>query len=740
MPKSHKLLVALNFLLPLAAIAILWGPVYLVFQGPPRLMPFTGNPGASVLLAEDAQRSLESVMSGSPFFASPASPEAFIQVADDLLAGKINFTPLDPHFTAPERATLQLPFDAELLTLGTSSWQLPYAGFSIPAVLLRAHDATGHDVYLAAARDFMRGWWAFERGNLTTGDFTWNDHAVASRALVIGHFWLRYRNSALYDEAHANDIRALAEQTARLLAEERLYTYRTNHGFMQNTGLAKLALIFPDLPGMDSYKALAFSRMQEQLGYLFGADGVVLEHSPGYHAFGIGLLDDMLALLAADGQPAPASLVALRAQALGFLDHILRPDGSLPRIGDTHPDDILLLAGQNAGPPLSGAQANAPAPALYPQSGYAVHKVETGQSLGAPSQLAVFWGYVPYMGHVHANEMSLHLWAAGNDWWTASGYWPYSRDDRSEAICWSGSNAPHLANEPCPGGARTTTVLGSAHDGAQFALELGRSGPDGLQIRRQIISVGGSLLLTLDSFQDRTSRPARIVWRTDPDSTLLDAREGFFRLRAPDAATDLSVQFLSSSRTAVANVHADPQSTIGWVVEGAVRPAHAFVQKLDSKASWALNVSVIEPASKPRFEGTAEMIGWSGPESWAIKVPLDGQARIVERSGAQILVHDAGGQPISRLALAPVPEEGQVDEKSRAAFKAAQNRYGKPFDPFIEYRIRMTWVLLGLGALHFACLFGLRYFPPRLQKIGVVLPVIAWPSLVLWLMTVYFTK
>lgn len=740
MPKSHKLLVALALLLPFAAIASLWGPVYLTFQGAPRLLPLDTRPAGGGLLAAEAQQSLASVMSGAPFHASKAEPEAFVRVADDLLAGKIDFSPLDPHFSHPEGRRLRLPFDAELVSLGDSSWQLTYAGFSVPAVLLRAYDATGREAYLAAARDFMRGWWAFERTNLITGDFTWNDHAVASRALVIGHFWHRYRNSALFDAADAQDIRALVRQTARLLAEERLYTYRTNHGFMQNTGLAKLALTFPDLPGMQDYKALAFSRMQEQLGYLFGADAVVLEHSPGYHAFGIGLLDDMIALLAADGQTTPAALVSLRAQALDFLDHILRPDGTLPRIGDTHPDDIMLLAGHEAALPLPGAQAGSGRSAVYPLSGYAVHEAEGGPVSGAPSQLAVFWGYVPYMGHAHANEMSLHLWAAGNDWWTASGYWPYSRDDRSAAICWSGSNAPHLVNEACPGAARTARVLGSTRDGAQFALDLGRDGPDGLKIRRQILSLGADLLLTLDSFEDRASRPARIVWRTDPDSRLLDARDGFFRLRSPDAATDLAVQFLASPQTTLESVRADPGSTIGWAVEGLVRPAHAFVQHLPSRASWALNVSVIEPAQKPRFGGAAAMTRWSGPESWSIRVPLDGQARIVERTGADILVRDAGGQPLSRLTLAPVPENEQIDSKSHAAFKAAQARYGKRFDPYTTYRIRMTGVLLALGALHFLYLFGLRYVPPQARKIGFALPFIAWPGAVLWLMTVYFAQ
>lgn len=672
-----------------------------------------------------------------PFYVSEAAPDAFTRVADDLMAGKLDFSPVDPHFSYPDRRELHLPFDDDLTTQGNTSWQLFYSGFGVPAVLLKAYKTTGNTAYLAATRDFLLGWHDYERTTIAGGVFTWNDHSVASRGLVTADFWYNYRNSPLFNPDEAEDIVALAEQTARLLAEKRLYTYRTNHGFMQNTALAKLALTFPQSPGMQDYKTLAFARMYEQLDYLFSPDGVVEEHSPGYHAFGIGLLDDMVALIEADKQPVPASLVDLRAKAHAFLDHIVRPDGSLPRIGDTHMNDAFLAGeGYSAAAPEKGLEKSA----LYGRSGYAVHEVEKASQTGLPTQLSAFWGYVPYMGHIHANEMSLHLWAGGNDWWTASGYWPYSRNDRIKATCWSSSNAPHLLDEPCPAPARTTQVLGTAHTSDAYALDMSRSTADGFKARRQIVSLGGDVVLTLDSFEDAGPRTAQIVWRTDPKSELTGDQLNFVRLHAASTPAGLAAEFLSSPEAKIKTVRADPDSTLGWAVDGTVKAAHTVVQNLPSNGSWALNVSVVEAGKAPRFEGGAQMVRWSGPEDWQVRLPLDGQARMIERAGSELLVHASTSQPAARLTLTPAPEAAQKNEHSLAAFEAAGQRYGKRFDPFVKYRVRLTWVLAALGVLHVAFLLGLRYAPSRLRMAGLWMPIIAWPALMVWVMAFYLAK
>lgn len=735
--KFNRLIVFVNLLLPLAALAILWAPVYLIFQGPPQVPLFKPTPAVSDVPVEAQLGPLKMVTSGAPFFASEVAPQSFVQAADALLAGKIDFTALDANFSYPEQRSFRPPFDADLVNSGNSSWQLFYAGFGLPAVYLKAYQTSENLAYLEATRDFLLGWHQYEASQLTPGPFIWNDHAVASRGLLTADFWYQYRNSPLFNQDDAQAIIALARQTARLLAHERLYTYRTNHGTMQNTALAKLALTFPHVPEMSDYKALAFARMHEQLDFLFSEDGVVQEHSPGYHAFGIALLDDMVALLEADRQPVPGSLMTLRARAHAFLDHIARPDGSLPRIGDTHANDAALAgAGHSVSAPTHGAAKSA----LYGQSGFAVHEVMESRLASVPTQLAVFWGYVPYMGHIHANEMSLHLWAGGTDWWTASGYWPYSRDDRAEAICWSSSNAPHLLDEPCPPAERDTRVLGVAHASDTYALDLSRSTPDGFTARRQILSVTGDLVLTLDSFEDTSPRTAQIVWRSDPKSELAEHRNNFVRLQTAQQTVGLAAAFLSSAQAQIDAVHRDPDSTLGWVMDGAVRPAHTLVQTLPSNGSWALNVSAIEADRVPRFNGDAQMVSWSGPEDWHIRLMLDGQGMTIQRTGPELKIQHPQGQLAKRLTLSPAHDGAQGRERSLAAFQAVKQRYGTPFNPFTPYRVRLTWVLAALGAVHFAFLLGLKYCPRPIRTAGLWAPVIAWPLLMAWIMYFYLVQ
>ena len=734
MLKLRTLLLALNLTLPLAAIGVLWAPVHLIFKGPPQLASIGQAPGIPELPETAALKHLRTVMSGAPFVSSEIAPASFIRVADDLLAGKVNLIPLENNFSHPERRTIQLPFDSDLTTQGNSSWQLFYAGFGVPQVLLKAHEATGKSTYLAATRDFILGWHRFERKALGGSIYIWNDHAIASRALVLTDFWYRYRDSSLFDPAQAEEIIALADQTARLLADKRLYTYRTNHGFMQNTGLAKLALTFPLRPGFPDYKALAFSRMNEQLEYLFSPEGIVQEHSPGYHAFGIALLNDMIALTQADGQPEPVRLVKLRGQALDFLDHIVRPDGSLPRIGDTLSDDLRLVG---SALPITANATNDGKPFVYPRSGYAVHEMNAGKEAPVPVQFSAFWGYVPYMGHIHANEMSSHLWAGGIDWWTAVGYWPYSRDDRKEAVCWTSSNAPHLEDEACPSATRTSRVLGTAREGAEFMLDMSRTAPGGFEVRRQILSLGGNLVLTLDSFQDASVRPARLIWRTGPNVSVQKVSGNYARLHAEGAPVGLAVELLSSHPAAIKHVHADATSTIGWVMDDRVKPTHTFIQKVPSNASWTLNISMIEPIGTQQFTGGATMMEWSGPEAWQIGMPLNGKNLLIKRIGADIIVNDTAERPVKRLTLATIPHSAQTDENGKAALLATGEKYGKRFDPYMQYRVKLTLVLVALGTLHFIYMFGLKYCSPRIRRIGFWLPVIAWPGLMTWIMAVY---
>lgn len=744
MRNVRRVLWPLNLVLPFAVILSLWAPILYLFQWD-AVSRLVRGPAAVPALPEPQRLARLKTVNAGVLGQGIAERAQVISAAEGLLLGRIDLAALavDHRSLGPSPA-FRPPFDDAVVFKGDTTWQLAYAGFVVPQVLLRAFDATGRPEFLAGARDFILGWWAFEQRAVLPQGLLWNDHAIASRAMVLCEFWYRYRQHDLYRPSDGERIVALAEHTARLLSLGPLYTYRTNHGFMQNVGLAKLALSFPGLRNMDGYKAHAFTRMERQIAFFVGEDGVVLEHSVGYHVFGLRLLENAVTLLEVAGQPVPAALTLRRDRAVAFLQQMLRADGTLPRIGDTASTEALEnIPGQVAAWVADAWRPNGdgvPTTGLFPRSGYAAHR--TVAERASATHLAVFWSYLPHMGHKHADELSLHLWANGIDWWTAAGYWPYPHPDRERAICWDGSNAPHRLGEPCGRSDRTSRVLASGRSGRGFALDLRRDGPDGFRVRRQVLALDGHIWLTLDSFDDARPGAARIVWLTGNGNRVTRSTEGGWRIDSAATPDRLAVQFLASSEIRPRFALGEPNSTLGWVVDRmVVRPAPAFVVDLPSNGSWALNLSVLEPGRTARLTGPARMAQWRGPADWVLDLPLrDGPVRIVRRGHDIALSSAAAAAEDVVLTMTTMPEAQQTDAAVLHAYRAVEAEYGRPFEPFTFYRVRMTWALAILALLHFGYLAGLARFGGRLTTLGLALPALCWPALTVWLFAVYFVK
>ena len=254
-------------------------------------------------------------------------------------------------------------------------------------------------------------------------------------------------------------------------------------------------------------------------------------------------------------------------------------------------------------------------------------------------------------------------------------------------------------------------------------LDLLREGPDGFRVRRQILSLTGGVWLTLDSFDDAQRRQARLVWLSGPTNSVVRFGTNFYRLTSSRSPDGLAVQFLSSEETPVRFEFGKTGSTTGWVVDGAVRRAPAFVVELPSKDTWSLNVSILEAKKQARFVAAARMVHWRGPEAWKIAVPLQEGTLTIERTGGQVLVHgNTSGAPAS-LTMNEVPASDQVDRAAFQSYSEAETRYGKPFKPHTKYRERVTWVMMILTLIHFVYLMGLARLGKRLRLYGLIAPV-----------------
>ena len=671
-----------------------------------------------------------------------AGDAELLAAADGLLAGRVN----PPRYP---QVSITVPFSAEDVDRGPASWQLAFAGLTLPDVLIRAYLRTHDDRYLFGARDMIMGWADFERRTRVTPGFLWNDHAMAARAAVLAEFWLVYRHHPAFDPAVANTLMTFAARTGFVLARPGHFTFSTNHGVMQNLALWHLGLAFPTLPDAARYRDTAFTRLKQQMAFYMNREGVVLEHSTGYHRWGVEFLGMAMRYLALTGTPAPADWVEKYDRAKAFYAQVRRPDGSLPPVGDTDdkPDAIGPMTveigpdGRSSGLRREPAWRPRKPDGLYPAAGYSVwwDGLERWPDPRALSQTVVAWSRFPGHGHKHADEPSVSLWAAGELWWSNTGYWAYDKPGRSQVESWSGSNAPHLVGEPA-NSQRSTRLAASGWSPRLAAVHLERRGPRQYAVQRQVVHLAPNIWVVVDHALGAGEDGTRIQWTTSPGIRLAAGQvAGAYTLQANGSALSMSVHLLSSPGTAVRVVEGSFEPFAGWqVVKGSIKPAPALVIDQPAPGGWTMVVSCLAidtPAALPCPERTAAQ--FTRDDDWTLTL-LTRSARLALRRTSETLHVDDDKSPrhSQMLALQPPGDTAPQREELRRAFAETAAQYPR-FKELMRYRIRVSVGILALWVIQEA-LLALPTPIKRHARLVRTLSIVGWASLGAWLVLVYF--
>ena len=412
------------YLLPLLVISALWLSVFWAYYVPRvRVSDEMIQQG----LESPQDSALEALKDFDFLDRRWKSREEIVDAASGLLDGDLHVENCSLHLT--------IPFSARDLDHLPPTCDLLVAAFVVPDVLLQAYDVTGRKEFLTSAQAFITTAQAYEQSAwLPPGEF-WNDHAIAARVCVLANFWRLYRHSPGYRPEVARQIFQMVARSEELLAKPGLFTFATNHGMMQNLALWHASLTFPSLPRADEYRRLARARLSDQLKFLVSDEGVVLEHSSGYHVFGMELFAMAFRYLDLMHEPAPPDWIDKYKRAERFYAAMRRPDGSLPMVGDTDDEAVplgpLVSSFDLDGRPRDFAYRSDWKPAeavnLYPVSGYAIwwDGLELWPNPQRLAQTFIAWSNFPGHAHKHADEMSVLFWAGGETWLSNIGYWPY---------------------------------------------------------------------------------------------------------------------------------------------------------------------------------------------------------------------------------------------------------------------------------------------------------------------------
>lgn len=731
----------MSVLTPLVVAAVLWYPHFgHYYERTPRTSPAAVE--AARQTPDDGR--LRELFELTPGF-GVAKPIIYVRepvaVAARLLEGVVEVPGLP-------RRHITIPFAAADIDQGTPDWQLAVAGLSLPALLVRAYEQTGENQYLFGARDMILGWADFERRAWLPRGFLWNDHAVAARIPVLAGFWLAYRRHPSYDPALGARVLTFAARSAAFLGSPAHFTAATNHGVMQNLALWHYALAFPTLPNTVLFRQTALERMKEQLEFYVNDEGVILEHSPGYHRDGVELLGMALRYLTLMGEsPSPAWVEKYR-RALRFYAQLRLPNGELPSIGDTsvEPDAVgprtTCIQSDGRAEALVDASAwPSPAPAaLYPVAGYAVwwSGLAPGADPVRPSQTVVTWSYFPGHGHKHADELSVVLWAGGRSWIGNVGYWPYEAPGYRQAASWVGSNAPHLATEPATS-ARSTRLLSSAWSDHLAAIDLERTGPGTYVARRQIVHVGSDLWVVIDHASGRPGSVSRVQWTTTPNTEVKPTgMAGLYRLQLTTGRLSMVLGVLSSPGTTIRRLHGSLDPFAGWqVVDGRPTPVDSLLIEQPASNSWAITAWCLQDESRLVRACPSQPVAarFTTDSDWGVTVARVPGPVTLRRTGGVLEGQSITAGGSIRLALESPPDVASVRETIRAAFDQAIRHY-PPFRELASYRLRATYAIAVAFVLQ-ELAFAVGRPRGTARRVLRGLSVAAWLGVGLWLTRIY---
>jgi hypothetical protein len=680
-----------------------------------------------------------------------ADDRQLVTAAEKLLLGRVEL----PGFQAE---TFALPLNAAALASGPTMWQLFVHSLGLPRVLLDAYKVSGRSEFLDAAAEYLVAYDAYEGAGWAPAGYLWkdewrrfvrNDHAVAARVTGLTEFWRLYRRSPKYRPDVAEAVFRMAGRAAYLLTDPSRFTVATNHGVMQNLAVCNLGLSFPTLPGAEGRCPLAFKRLDEQLAFFINDEGFVLEHSPGYQGYAVVLMGIALRYLTLSEQEIPKRWLQKYQAAQRVYAEFRRPDGSLPVFGDTdgaggvgpvifaefqRSDGSLPVIGdtdgepggagpivfgfddqERAGWPVARAWSPNDAVLLAPVAGYCLwwDGLKDWPNPRRLGQTAIAWSYFQGMGHKHADEMSLAVWAGGTSWWANVGYWSYDAAGREEAESWEGANAPHLVDERTDS-SRETRLRYHGRDSHLAVIDLERRGPGPYRVRRQVVHAGPRLWIVIDTSSGVQGTRTRTTWTTLPSVRLTESGAGgAYELTDGGTGQSLRAFFDGAPGTAQRTIEGSRSPFGGWsVVGGVVRSAPAVVVERPTDGSWALAAWSLadKPGFEPGLAGAPRMQRWGGEEDWEVMLPTGaGRVTLQRRQGRVDM--SAPSVRIRSLELEPGPDVSQAKANLAAALASASKKY-RAAEMSVTYRVKVTVVLLVALLLNAIILRVVRRYRP----------------------------
>ncbi|KGT46204.1 heparinase II/III family protein [Acinetobacter sp. HR7] len=309
--------------------------------------------------------------------------------------------------------------------------------------LISFYNSSKEDVILDYAFESIMDWDLYRNNNSKSDNMVWHDHGSALRLKNLNFIFLYFLKSGYIDfnDDKYSFLLNLIKEHIEVLLDENFYSKHTNHGFDQCLSVLQVCCELIHIIDLDLAISLVIERLKAEVSFAFCSDGGHKENSPSYLNFGIKQCLSVVDILTCYKLFSYDFEYVYRVidKATLSLAYAIKPDGFLPLIGDTSEFKVNNIFydykpsfyGEFLYSITKGKQGKFPKKKflLLKESGYFFYRSTWERSkFDRAIYLSLKAGYKSNY-HRHDDDLSITLFAYGEDWLVDGGIYKYDEKD-----------------------------------------------------------------------------------------------------------------------------------------------------------------------------------------------------------------------------------------------------------------------------------------------------------------------
>lgn len=261
----------------------------------------------------------------------------------------------------------------------------------------------------------------------------YHDETTAQRSNILLALFIVARSNN-FNEC-ADRLKVVLDETVNLLATDDFHSGLNNHGMFQDISVRNYALVADWRSESELFSMLsrAAENLKSYFVHSFTSEGVHVENTPTYHLMVAKNLQFHIKLLETISHSDVQVLSELLNKAGSYATHAVMPNGEFPPISDTTIMKLRSYAGNSFDSKFSyaasaGTVGTKPEDTrvVFPKSGYAIYRSDWHD---ARATYLFFSAAYNNNYHKHSDDLSLILYASGQEIITESGPYSYNYSD-----------------------------------------------------------------------------------------------------------------------------------------------------------------------------------------------------------------------------------------------------------------------------------------------------------------------